>query len=166
MKICGLRTPAPLSAACLFGLISPIAACTLKADRFACGGRDALLQAVFEQQFTNNHSSIGQNAVVYFIGLEHGSDPDTDFLQRFDGQQPRVEPLSMAGRTNHRVIDLRTGRPALIFEVRKITESENNSALIETGYYEAELSASWNTLLGICEGGEWLIELISPEILS
>ncbi len=143
-----------------------MAGCAHSGTRPDCGGRDALLQAVFDYQFANNRSSVGKNAAVYFIGLEQGQDPRKEFLHRFDEHRPRVEPLSMAGRENHRVIDLQTGQPALIFQVRKVTESGSHAMLIETGYYEAELSASWNTLQGICENGEWLIELIGPEMLS
>lgn len=161
-----MRAAAMHAVVCFFGLISLISGCAHNDERIDCGGRDSLLHAAFDYQFANNRSSIGKNAAAYFIGLENGQDPGTDFLRRFDGHQPPVEPLSMAGRTSQRVTDLRTGRPALIFQVRKITESESNAMLIETGYYEAELSASWNTLQGSCEDGEWLIELIGPEILS
>ena len=142
------------------------AGCAQNGARLDCGGRDDLLEAVFVFQFANNHSSIGKNAATYYIGFENGQDPGKEFLRRFDRHLPRVEPLSMAGMENHRVIDLRTGRPALIFQIRKITESEKDGMLVETGYYEAELSASWNTLQGICEGDQWLITLIGPEILS
>ena len=161
-----LLTPAPVSATCVVGLISLMSGCAHNDKRVECSGRDALLQAVFNYQFANNRSSIGKDAATYFIGLENGQDPDEDFLRRFEEHLPPVEPLSMAGTAGQRVVDSRTGNPALIFQIRKVTETETGGTLVETGYYEAELSASWNTLRGICEGGEWQIDLIGPEILS
>ena len=158
----GVRAPTTY----LFGLMGLMAGCAHNEVLLECGGQDALLSAVFEYQFANNHSSIGQDASAYFIGLENGQDPDSNFLQRFDGHQPRVEPLSKAGRNNHRIIDSQTGKPALTFQVRNVAQSENGAIVIDTGYYEAELSASWNTLQGVCAGDEWLIEAIGPEILS
>jgi len=150
----------------LFGLMGLMVGCAHNEVNLECGGRDALLSAVFEYQFANNRSSIGQDAAAYFIGIEHGQDPDRKFLQRFDGHQPRVEPLSKAGRSDYRIIDSQTGKPALTFQIRNVAQSKGGTMLIDTGYYEAELSASWSTLQGKCESGKWLIELIGPEILS
>lgn len=125
-----------------------------------------MLRAVFEYQFENNRSAIGRNAAAYFIGMENGQDPGLDFLRNFTGHEPRVASMSEADRNNSRVIDSQTGRPALIFEIQNVTQSDDGATLIETGYYEAELSASWITLRARCESSEWLIESIGPEIIS
>ena len=160
------RAIAPVSATCIVGVASLIAGCAHNDEIVACGGRDALLKSVLAYQFANNRSAVRENAATYFIGLENGKDPSDDFLRRFDGRLPPVEPLSLATIIDHRVVDSRTSKPALIFQITKVMEPEQDRALIETGYYEAELSASWNTLQGICERGEWQITLIGPEILS
>jgi hypothetical protein len=143
-----------------------ILGCAYNGDRLECGGQEAMLRAVFEYQFENNRSAIGREAAAYFIGMENGQDPEPGFLQSFGDHEPRVAPLSEAGRTDNRVIDSQTGRPALIFEIQNVTESDDGATLIETGYYEAELSASWITLQGRCEGDQWLIEAVGPEMLS
>lgn len=161
-----MRAPVPVSATCIVGLICLMAGCAHESERIDCGGRDSLLKAIFDYQFANNRSSIGKDADTYFIGFENQQDPDVDFLRRFDGHVPSVEPVSMAGIANDRVINSDTGKPALIFQIRNVTESGKGRMFVETGYYEAELSASWNTLQGTCEHGRWLITLVGPEILS
>lgn len=140
--------------------------CAHNGERLDCGERDTLLHAVFEFQFANNRSAIGQDAAAYFIGLENGQDPEPSLLRRFEGHQPRVEPISNAGRIEHRVTDLNSGRPALIFRIHNVTQTADDTALVEAGYYEAELSSSWSTFQGRCENGEWRIERVGPEILS
>ncbi len=160
------RAIAPVSATCIFGVAGLIVGCAHQDEIVACGGRDALLKSVLDYQFANNRSAIRENAAAYFIGFENGKDPSDEFLRRFDGRLPPVEPLSLATIIDHRVVDSRTSKPALIFQITKVMEPEQDRALVETGYYEAELSASWNTMQGICERGEWRITLVGPEMLS
>ena len=150
----------------IFGLIGLSYGCAHSDGRTICGNRDALFAAVFDYQFANNRSSVGQAADTYFIGLENGEDPNSDLLRRFDGRQPPVQPLSSSGRSGNRVVNAETGQPALIFQIFGVTEMEDETVLVETGYYEAELSASWVELEATCHKSGWRVVATGPEMIS
>ena len=150
----------------IIGLIGLLHGCAHSDGRRVCSDRDALYAAVFDYQFSNNRSSIGVNADTYYIGLENGKDPDMDFLSRFDDRQPPVQPLSLSGRSGDRVVNAETGRPALIFQIFSVTDMEDETVRVETGYYEAELSASWLELEASCDESGWRVAAIGPEMIS
>jgi hypothetical protein len=152
--------------ACSVSLAATTAACVRAGEPGDCNDQNSLLEAVLRHQFENNASSIGDQAKTYFISLPDGKDPDEQFLSRFDAHLPPVKAASESGRDGNRVIDRVHGEPALIFSVRSLRTTPSNGVLIEAGYYEADLSASWTSLMGLCKDERWVVRRYGPEKLS
>jgi hypothetical protein len=158
---------------CVFiGVSSLVASCALDESASEatpeCAAGEDLADAVFRFQFANNRSSTGSRAARYFLALEDEADPSEDLLRRFSGHSPPVSPLSDLTMSDsaERVIDPDTGKPALIFRIYKRSMLSNAEAVVEGGYYEANLSASWITMKAECRDGTWHVEKIGPEKIA
>jgi len=141
-------------------------ACIHGSENSVCGGHDALLEAAFRFQFTHNHSALKNRAAVFFIGIGEHQDPDEALLERFSGHVPPVRAISEADTSGNRVIDPASGRAALIFRIDDIRFDTPRSAIMQGGYLEGVVSASWITLQGKCRAGTWIVSHDGPEKLS
>jgi len=150
------------------GLATLLASCFVGEPNPACNSGDDLAEAALRFQFASNQSAIGDRAAAYFVAVEEDQDPGTDLLARFSGESPPVRPLSglTMSEAGDRVLDPSTGKPSLIFRIYKRTMLSNTEAIVEGGYYEANLSASWITMRAQCREGYWRIEKIGPEKIS
>ena len=149
----------------MLGTTVLMASCVLSKAETACDSDDDLTAAVFRFQFANNRSAIGERAGSYFLALEDDRDPGANLLDRFAGHSPPVRPLSdlTLPETTERVTDPSTGEQGLIFRIYKRSMLSETEAVVEGGYYEANLSASWITMRAKCQEGTWRVERIGPE---
>lgn len=76
---------------------------------------DQIREAAFRYQFEFSASGLGQSAAVYFLSVEGRSDLSSELLQRFDGQNPPVEPVSRSTREQGtaQVVDAETGAASM-----------------------------------------------------
>lgn len=151
-----------------FGITALIAACSFSEVGTACDGGDDLADAVFRFQFANNLSAAGERAGAYFLAVEDDRDPSSALLSRFSDHSPPVRPLSdlTLSESEERVIDPTTGKPGLIFRIYRRSLLSNSEAIVEGGYYEANLSASWITMRAECREGTWRVERIGPQKIA
>lgn len=124
---------------------------------------DQVREALFRYLFEHNESGSKDSAKVYFLAIvdEGGKqrDPSREFLARFAGHRPRVEPVSrMASNgTFEGVRHRETGDRGLLFHVGAITRMGDDAVEVEGGYYEANLSASGGTYLVERKDGVWVV---------
>jgi len=90
-------------------------------------------EAVFRYQFGHNASAAQQRAKAYFLSVR-GNDPPAGFLRRFEKHTPTVRRGSQ----------FRQGA-GLRFRIGSFKWTGENTAEVEGGYYEGNLSASGNT---------------------
>jgi hypothetical protein len=106
---------------------------------------DNIREVVFRHLFTHNHSSMQQNAAVYFLSvgsLEPGDsrDPSDGLMKKFVGHTPvvrgvtRVTPETMQRGTWAK--DTETGEVGLIFFVEEIKWLSDRGVDVKAGYYE------------------------------
>lgn len=145
-----------------------LSACFVGEAEPQCGMDDDLAESVFRFQFANNRSSIQQKAAAYFIAVENDQDPSGPLLNRFADHLPPVKALSdlTMSTSDSQVVDPVSGKPALIFRIYKRSALSNTEAVVEGGYHEANLSASWITMRAMCQQGAWRIEIIGPEKIA
>ena len=150
------------------GFATLLASCFVGDSNTACDSGDDLVEAALRFQFASNRSSIGDRAAVFFIAVEDEQDPGPGLLARFSDHSPpvRAQSDSTMSEKGDRVLDPATGKPSLIFRIYKRTMLSNSEAIVEGGYYEANLSASWITMRAQCQDGTWRIEKIGPEKIS
>lgn len=163
-----LRWVPSFFACIVFLLATLLASCFVGESNSSCDSEGDLAEAAFRFQFADNRSAIGGSAAAYFIAVEDDQDPDADLLARFSEYSPPVRALSdlTMSEEGDRVTDPSTGKPSLIFRIYKRTLLSNSEAIVEGGYYEANLSASWITMRAQCREGKWSIETIGPEKIS
>jgi hypothetical protein len=123
---------------------------------------DQVREAVFRYQFTHNASSQKDRAPVYFLALDDERDkprdPSPALMARFAQHKPRVEPRSHADVSFDKgVIDRDTGERGLVFRVTSISFVSADVAVVEGGYYEANLSSSGNTYRVERKDGVWVV---------
>ena len=163
-----VRWVPPVFACITVGFATLLASCFVGESTSACDSGDDLAEASFRFQFSSNRSSIGDRAAAYFVALEDDQDPGPGLLARFSDHSPPVRSLSVSttSEKGDRVLDPNTGKPSLIFRIYKRTMLSNSEAIVEGGYYEANLSASWITMRARCQEGTWRVERIGPEKIS
>jgi hypothetical protein len=133
------------------------------ADASALSVDDQVREALFRYLFEHNESGSKDSAKVYFLAIvdERGKqqDPSREFLARFAGHRPRVEPVSrMASNATFEGVRHReTGDRGLLFHVGAITRVSDDAVEVEGGYYEANLSASGGTYLVERKDGVWVV---------
>lgn len=116
-----------------------------------------IYEAVFRHQFEQNASGAQQSAGTYFVQIQ-GSDPPEEFLRRFAGQAPPVKRGSEACHAgDSSIYDRQTGKRSLMFKAGKIGRIGKNTAEVEGGYYEGNLSASGNTYRLVRHGSRWKV---------
>ena len=114
-------------------------------------------EAVFRHQFIRNASGAQQAAGTYFIQIRE-ADPSEAFLLRFSGHTPTIKPASQARLGRHSVVyDPRIHQESLVFQVGAIRWHGNDSAEVDGGYYEADLSSSGNTYRLTRQGTKWKV---------
>ena len=123
---------------------------------------DAVREAVFRYQFTNNAAhgpaTAEKKIEAYYLSIgEKDADPADAFMNRFAGNKPPVRKVSECSMAKMRVTDKQTGKRGLIFRVSLIKWISDTEAEVKGGYYEDGLSASGNTYRVKKKGGTWQI---------
>jgi len=123
---------------------------------------DAVREAVFRYQFTNNaaHGPATAEKMIetYYLSIgEKDGDPSVALMKRFAGHKPSVRKVSECSTAKMRVTDKQTGKLGLIFRVRSIKWISDTEAEVKGGYYEDGRSASGNTYRVRRKGGIWQI---------
>ncbi|HYW69554.1 MAG TPA: hypothetical protein VE961_00880 [Pyrinomonadaceae bacterium] len=117
---------------------------------------DDIREAVFRFQFTHNNSGQQQNANFYFLSVGKDKDPDDAFMRRFDQNSPPVKKRSQAVG-NGEVFDKDSGKRGVIFRIARIEQVTEDQALVDGGYFEADLSASGNTYTVERQDHKWMV---------
>lgn len=124
-------------------------------------------EAVFRHLFQNNASGSGTNVDYFFLafGSQHSEkkdprDPPSEFLTRFDGHDPLVEPISKAAfdSTGARVFHRRDGGDGLVFYTGDVQWLNASTVEIAGSYYEANQSAGGTTYRVSLQEGEWVVK--------
>jgi len=124
-------------------------------------------EAVFRHLFQNNASGSGTNVDYFFLafGSQHSKkkdprDPPPEFLTRFDGHDPLVEPLSEASfdSTGASPFHRRDGGDGLIFYTGEVQWLNASTVEISGTYYEANLSAGGTTYRVSLQEGVWVVK--------
>ena len=119
---------------------------------------NGVYEAVLRHQFDKNASGQQQTVKTYFVEIE-GADPASDFLARFSDIGPHVKPASEGFyRSDSAVFDKATKSTALLFRLKKIIWLNSNTAEVEGGYYEGNLSSSGNSYRVKRSNGKWIVE--------
>lgn len=128
--------------------------------RIELAGDDDVREAVFRHLFDHNASAQQKAARVFCLQVEGEQDPSPELLHRFDGNEPRVKKASLCtikpGTRGGGVQD-ETGAPGLIFRIDTIQHTGANTAVVEGGYYEANVSGSGNVYELVKEGNRWTV---------
>jgi hypothetical protein len=136
---------------------------TAASDASTLSREDQVREAVFRYQFTHNASGQKDRAPVYFLSLDSEGekeprDPSPALMARFAQHKPRVEPRSHAKVSFDKgVVHRETGESGLVFRVTAITFVGADAAVVEGGYYEANMSSSGNTYRVERKGGVWVV---------
>ncbi|MCL2647983.1 MAG: hypothetical protein FWD61_13380 [Phycisphaerales bacterium] len=115
-----------------------------------------LAEAVFRYQFEHNASGSQKNCDYFFICIER-EDPSPELLRRFADNKPKVVPASDATSSGRGVSHKTLGGTGLLFTISDITWLNDNTADVDGGYYEANLSSSGNTYRVERRDGKWIV---------
>jgi hypothetical protein len=129
------------------------------ADKNRASQEDDIREAVFRWQFNHNASGQQWTASAYFLEVNQGDgEPSDEFMRRFADHKPPARKKS-ACRTSFRegVVDKKTGGKGLIFSVTSMIWISDTEVVVAGGYYEANLSASWNTYTLKKDKGKWKV---------
>jgi hypothetical protein len=119
---------------------------------------DDIREAVFRHQFDHNASGQQKSAHAYCLAIlvgEKDSDPSDQFMKRFAHHRPPVRKVSACHWGSIGVVENRTGRPALIFRVSRITRISETEVTVDGGYEEGNVSSSGNTYTVTKSNGKW-----------
>jgi hypothetical protein len=119
---------------------------------------DDIREAVFRYQFEHNASGQQKSARAYYLAILVGnkdSDPPEQFIKRFAHHKPPVRKASACHWDSIKVVENRTGRPALIFGVSRITWISDTEVTVDGGYEEGNVSSSGNTYTVTMRNGKW-----------
>lgn len=121
----------------------------------------AVLEAVFRYQFEHNDSGLKAGAAAYCLCVpgEGGKerDPGQALLDRFKEQKPPAAPCSACAFAEGRVVEKKSGQPALTFYVSRVRWLSAGEAEVEGGYREANLSASGNRYRVVRKDEGWVV---------
>ena len=104
-----------------------------------------MCEAVFRYQFEHNASGHGTNAPAFYIRI-FGDNPPKQFLLRFAGHHPPVNPGSR----------FKIGR-GIAFSISSLKLTGPAKAEAGGGYYEGLLSSSGNTYYLEKKDGKWAV---------
>lgn len=130
---------------------------------------DDIRETVFRHQFDHNASGQQKSAHAYCLAIlagEKDSDPSQQFMKRFANHKPPVRRVSACHWTSVQVVENRTGRPALIFRVSKITWTSDTEATVDGGYDEGNVSSSGNTYTVKKQDGKWAVTNDHMNVIS
>ncbi len=116
-------------------------------------------EAVFRYQFENNASGGNQGVETYFLSVRDNEDPDPEFMKRFDGHIPFIEPVTASTSLescHYRVIDKKDGKDGMIFRITSVEWVDDDIAEVEGGSYSDALGASGNTYR-VERRGKWFV---------
>lgn len=108
-----------------------------------------IAEAVFRYQFQHNASAIQQTAERYCLSLPGDRNPDSAFLQRFDGTRPPVVAAERCER--------KSGRD-LFFNVQQLDWRSNDEVWVRGGYWEGKLSSSLESYRVRRKNGKWGVD--------
>jgi hypothetical protein len=92
------------------------------------------------------------------LSLAKESNPSDELMIRFAGHKPVVKKVSEAVHKGGGVLDKKTGKKSIIFQVTSIQWLGETEAEVEGGYYEGNLSSSGNVYRVIYENKEWVVK--------
>lgn len=107
-------------------------------------------EAFFRHIFKNNQSGKQQNAKAYFLEIEK-KDPSRKLLAEFKNHSPPVKKGSEFKRISG----------GILFRIDSY-KWYGNIVVIDGGYYEGYLSASWHTSVWIQIAGVWILMFRLP----
>jgi hypothetical protein len=143
-----------------FLLLLTIASASLAVDTDHTSQEDDIREAVFRHQFDHNASGQKKSAHAYCLSVLMGnkdSDPSDQFIKRFAHHKPPIRKASACHWDSIEVVENRTGRPALIFFISRITWISDTEVTVDGGYEEGNVSASANTYTVTKRNGKWEI---------
>ena len=141
-------------------LVSFASPASFASEAVRAAEEDSIREAVFRHQFQYNASGQRQHANAYCLSIrsaDKNTDPSDEFMKRFYGQTPPVRKGSECHWTQAHVVENRTGKPALIFSISKITWVSDTEVIVDGGYAEAGLSSSGNTYTVKKRDGKWTV---------
>jgi hypothetical protein len=141
-----------------FLLLLTIASASLAVDNDRSSQEDDIRETVFRHQFDHNASGQQKSAHAYCLAVlvdNKDSDPSHQFIRRFAHHKPPVRKASACHWDSIKVVENRTGRPALIFRVSRIGWISDTEVTVDGGYEEGNVSASANTYTVTNRNGKW-----------
>ena len=130
---------------------------------------DDIRETVFRYQFPKN---VRDDSIVLFISVydsttKKRSDPSPEFMKRFAQHRPRVLKASGAATDPQQcVIDPKTGKKSVIWEVGEIVWKSENEVEVSGGYAGGPFSGSWSTYFLRKKNGQWAVERDRPDAIS
>ena len=148
------KTAVPLFLLLLFGFLS-----SSSQDIANLSQENGIREAVFRYEFEHNASGLQKRAYVFCISVGYPeADPTTELLKRFHGNKPPVLKASACGYKNEiQVVEIRTGKPSLIFTAGDVRMLSSNIAQVTGGYFEGNVSSSGNTYRVENKVGKWVV---------
>jgi hypothetical protein len=104
-----------------------------------------ICEAVLRHQIFHS-AAAGRGTATAYVEVQ-GLNPDSAFLNRFEGHKPPVKPAWRYWR----------GR-GVLYMIGEINRTGDDSAEVYGGYYESGLSASGNTYYLVRKGSKWVVE--------
>jgi hypothetical protein len=108
-----------------------------------------ICEAVVRYQIFHS-AAAGRDTATAYVKIQ-GLNPNSEFLNRFQGQQP---PVKAGWRFQWRLF----GGRGVLYKIHGIKRTGEDSAEVYGGYYEGTLSASGNTYYVVREGGKWIVD--------
>lgn len=121
------------------GFVGPAPTVQLSAEQMD------IYEAVLRHQIFNSAAG-GRGTSVAFVKIL-GKDPPIEFIERFRGHHPAVEPLSKYKRARVPKVQY------ILNEIKRNGES----ATVEGGYFEGDLSSSGNTYHMSLKNRKWTV---------
>jgi len=116
-----------------------------------------IAEAVFRYQFDHNASAIQKRAEKYCLSLPGERMPNADFLKRFESHRPPVTAADQCER--------KTGKN-LFFRILKLDWRNDNEVWVRGGYFEGNLSSSFELYRVLNENGKWVVKGARMEAIS
>jgi hypothetical protein len=164
-----MRTTKAIVRATNLLLLLAITSASLAVDTDRTSQEDDIRETVFRHQFDHNASGQQKSAHAYCLAILVGSkdsDPSDQFVKRFAHHKPPVRKASACRWDSTKVVENRTGRPALIFHVSRITWISDTEVTVDGGYEEGNVSSSGNTYTVTKRNGKWEVTHDQMNVIS
>lgn len=129
--------------------------------------KDEIRKTVFEYLFKNNESILQNKAAAYCLSIEGERDPSSKLLKKLRKVSPLVKkwsdcelvPSVDGGKVDvvGYVVDRKTKKKAISFEIYEIKWNEPNDVIVIGGYSEYSLSSSTHRYTVRKEGPKWKV---------